>query len=257
MDRYNPQMDYKWDAVTYGTLQLPHLHWGEDLLGRFDFRGDEWVLEAGCGTGRDTEKLLERVPSGRVVALDSSMDMLDVAGERLSGGTVPLELMHADLTALLGLPGCFDLVFSVATLHWIVDQASVYTNFHSVLKTGGVLLADFGGEGNISRVIAAVQATIGETEADGIWNFAGVDTTVELLDQAGFEVLDVHLEDDPARFSSLMEFKVFLRTLILGAHTDQLDDTQKRDFVDEVAARIPEMAVDYVRLKVHAAKGRR
>ncbi len=61
-------MPREWDARTYDSLPLPHLGWGRRTLGRLPLKGDERVLDAGCGTGRDTEGLLDLLPDGRVVA---------------------------------------------------------------------------------------------------------------------------------------------------------------------------------------------
>ena len=58
--------------------------WGSDVLERLPLRGDETVLDAGCGTGQITERLVERLPRGRVVALDGSPAMVEAARGRLA-----------------------------------------------------------------------------------------------------------------------------------------------------------------------------
>ena len=55
----------EWDASTYDALPLPHVAWGQRVLDRMRLEGDERVLDAGCGTGRDGEALLERWPDVR------------------------------------------------------------------------------------------------------------------------------------------------------------------------------------------------
>lgn len=49
----------EWEAQAYDALPLPHVRWAGRTLRRFEFTGDETVLEAGCGTGRDTAALLD------------------------------------------------------------------------------------------------------------------------------------------------------------------------------------------------------
>jgi trans-aconitate 2-methyltransferase len=73
-----------WDAVAYDRLSDPQLGWGTTVLERLALRGDETVLDAGCGSGRVTQKLLERLPGGRVVAFDASSTMLEEARRRLA-----------------------------------------------------------------------------------------------------------------------------------------------------------------------------
>ncbi len=76
-------MPRDWDAATYDRLSEPQRRWGEAVLGRLDLAGAERVLDAGCGTGRVTELLRERLPDGEVVALDASASMIERARERL------------------------------------------------------------------------------------------------------------------------------------------------------------------------------
>src|SRR5262249_24358187 len=72
-----------WDASTYDRLADPQAGWGKVVVERAPVRGDERVLDAGCGTGRVTAMLLERLPRGRVVALDGSPAMIEGARRRL------------------------------------------------------------------------------------------------------------------------------------------------------------------------------
>ena len=61
-----------WDARTYSRVGTPMAQWGERLIDRLELRGDETVLDAGCGSGGVTAKLLDRLPQGRVIAVDGS-----------------------------------------------------------------------------------------------------------------------------------------------------------------------------------------
>jgi SAM-dependent methyltransferase len=103
-------MPREWDARTYDSLPLPHLGWGLRTLGRLPLRGDERVLDAGCGTGRDTAGLLDRLPDGRVVAVDGSVRMLDQLRSRLAGRLGRVEVVRADLTGPLPFAGEVDAV---------------------------------------------------------------------------------------------------------------------------------------------------
>ncbi|HET8813708.1 MAG TPA: methyltransferase type 11, partial [Solirubrobacterales bacterium] len=62
----------EWDAETYDTVSDPQFEWGMEVLERLELRGDERVLDAGCGTGRITAELVERLPRGRAIAVDGS-----------------------------------------------------------------------------------------------------------------------------------------------------------------------------------------
>src|SRR6266436_5705715 len=72
-------MSKEWNATLYHQISAPQVSWGKKLLSRVSLRGDERLLDAGCGTGRLTRDLLEGLPNGHVVALDVSRNMIDAA----------------------------------------------------------------------------------------------------------------------------------------------------------------------------------
>jgi trans-aconitate 2-methyltransferase len=245
-------MPREWDAKTYDSLPLPHMGWGRRTLRRLPLRGDERVLDAGCGTGRDTEGLLDRLPDGRVVAVDGSSRMLDQLRERLAGRLDRVEVVLADLTRPLPFEGEVDAVFSVAAFHWVQDHDALFASLASRMRPGARLVAECGGQGNIAAVNAAVAAVRGEG-ADG-WEFAGADDTRRRLADAGFTDLDVRLRPDPARFEPGEQLESFLATVILGAYLDGMADEDREPFVRAVAARLAEPVVDYVRLEISAVR---
>ncbi len=62
----------EWDAETYDAVSDPQFNWGMEVLDRLELRGDEAVLDAGCGSGRVTAELARRLPRGRLIAVDGS-----------------------------------------------------------------------------------------------------------------------------------------------------------------------------------------
>lgn len=86
-----------WDAASYDRISGPQAQWGLALLDRLVLRGDETVLDAGCGSGRVTAMLLERLPRGRVIAVDAAPSMVAHAREALGDRA---EVRQVELTAL-------------------------------------------------------------------------------------------------------------------------------------------------------------
>ncbi len=86
-----------WDAATYDRIADPMARWGGAVLDRLPLRGDERVLDAGCGSGRVTEQLLARLPAGHVIALDASAAMIDEARLRLAPFAGRVSYVLADL----------------------------------------------------------------------------------------------------------------------------------------------------------------
>src|SRR5690242_5936315 len=114
-------MPTPWDARTYDRTSEPQQAWATDVLERLRGRGisaDATVLDVGCGTGRVTEALLALVPGGRVIAVDASPDMVELARGRL-GERAEVSCQDA---LCLELDEPVDVVFSTATLHWVTDH---------------------------------------------------------------------------------------------------------------------------------------
>jgi trans-aconitate 2-methyltransferase len=252
-------MPREWDAAAYDTLPLPHEQWGRCTLDRLmltGLTGSETVLDAGCGTGRDTAALLDVLPAGRVVAVDASARMLAALRERLAahvpGGLERTDIVRADLTEPLVLPSSaqVDAVFSVAAFHWIPDHLALFGNLAAVLRPGGQLVFECGGAGNIAAVTRAVEAVLGDLP--DVWNFADADTTAAHLEAAGFTDTEVALMPDPARFDDPETLHRYLETVVLGAHLDRLHADERAAFARAVADHLPEPVVDYVRLTVTA-----
>src|SRR5579863_8637271 len=112
----------EWNSAVYHQLSGPQVSWGKKVLARLRLRGDEVVLDAGCGTGRLTADLLEALPRGRVVGVDLSQNMLGSAREHLSpqlGNRVAL--VACDLLQLPFLQA-FDGIVSTAAFHWVLDH---------------------------------------------------------------------------------------------------------------------------------------
>src|SRR5947208_12722982 len=137
-----------WNASSYVRTAAPVEAFGHKLLDRLELRGDETVLDAGCGTGGVTEQLLARVPDGRVIGVDGSPAMIERARERLGDRA---ELRLGDLLEL-ELEEPVDVVFSSATFHWIADHDRLFARLFAALEPGGRLLAPCGGAGNIAGV---------------------------------------------------------------------------------------------------------
>jgi trans-aconitate 2-methyltransferase len=242
-----------WDAQTYDEVANPQTRWGTAVLDRLTLRGDERVLDAGCGSGRVTEVLAERLPRGRVVALDGSPAMLDEARRRLTRFADRVEFVEADLRRPLPIAKPVDAIFSTATFHWIQDHEALYRHLAAVIRPGGQLVAQYGGGANIASVLA-VLATVGDGWL-GQKHFAWPDETTAWLEAAGFEEVNVWLHPEPTQLEPGEPFKAFLRTVILGDHLARLPDADRDAFVDQVAARLPSAEIDYVRLNVTARRG--
>ena len=241
-----------WNAVSYDKVADPQARWGAEVLARLPLEGDETVLDAGCGTGRVTELLLARLPRGRVVALDASAAMLEQARGRLARFGDQVTYVQADLEQPLPIRQPVDAVLSTATFHWVLDHDALFTNLASVLRPGGWLVAQCGGFGNVATLLRAAKEV--HPGFRRVHNFQTAEATRERLDRLGFDRIETWLSDAPTPFDTPGQFEAFLETVCLRTFLDELPADAREPFLKAVAARLPELTLDYVRLNITARR---
>ena len=242
-----------WDAVTYDRVSDPQFGWALEQLERLTLDGDEIVLDAGCGSGRVTAELVERVPRGRVYGVDVSPSMVEHARAALGDKAT---IVCQDLVALK-LPEPVDVVFSNATFHWIHDHEALFAAIHRALKPGGRLLAQCGGLGNIDAFRRAADDVAAENPFSPYfeswqrpWNYASAEDTAARLVRAGFTDVEAWLQ--PKRVAP---GRAFVETVCLLRHLEPLPEELRGPFVDRVLGRVVEpLVLDYVRLNMSAQR---
>src|SRR5205085_2449252 len=215
-------MDTRWDARTYDHSSQPQQEWASEVLTRLQgLAADATVLDAGCGTGRVTEALLALVPRGRVLALDASTDMVDLARQRLGDR---VEVWCQDVLDL-ELDEPVEAIVSTATLHWVPDHDRLWERLAAALRPGGVLEIQCGGEGNILGVREVIDAVARDIAPELVgwspWVFAGPHETDQRLRRAGFTATRCWLEERP---TYPLDVGAFVPTSILAAHLARLPD---------------------------------
>jgi trans-aconitate 2-methyltransferase len=243
----------EWDAVNYQRVSVPHEEWAEAVLERLPLQGAEVVLDAGCGTGRVTRMLVERLPRGRVIAVDGSAAMVEKVREVVRPQD---EAFVADLTAL-ELAEPVDAVVSSAVFHWIRDHDLLFARMRAALKPGGRLAAQCGGAGNIDELRETTREVAARTpyaehlcDHDDPWHYAGAEETEARLVAAGFAEVRCWLQ--PWDVTPPEPFE-FLRTICLAPYLDALPEGLRSPFVEDVLAAEPEpLCLRYVRLNIAA-----
>ena len=260
-------MSKEWNATLYHQISAPQVSWGKKVLSRVSLRGDERLLDAGCGTGRLTRDLLEALPDGQVVALDVSQNMIDAARAYLEPdfrGRVEFAL--CDLLELK-FDQEFDGVFSTASFHWVLDHDRLFRNLYRALRPGGWLVAQCGGARNIERLMARTHGLMeNPTYApyfvgyQSPWEYSDADTAAARLRRAGFEQIETNLEEAPTTFPNAAEFQQFVESVILRHHLQRItDNAARQQFLSELTRQCagddPAFLIDYRRLNLKARRG--
>jgi trans-aconitate 2-methyltransferase len=245
----------EWDAQTYDRVSDPQFEWGLEVLDRLELEGGEYVMDAGCGSGRVTAKLLERLPDGRVLCVDASESMIEKAREALGDRA---DYLVEDLSELR-VDRPVDVVFSTATFHWVMDHDRLFARLHDALRPGGRVVAQCGGQGNVARHAQAIVNVATRPEfaehfqdMNVMWNFASPEETEERLRDAGFEQVSCWLEDKPVQPEDPYAFTT---TVTMGPHLSRLPEERRRPFAEAVLELEDDpLVLDYVRLNIDARR---
>jgi trans-aconitate 2-methyltransferase len=232
------------------------------VVDRLRLTGSEGVLDAGCGTGKLCRVLLERLPQGRLIALDASADMLRLAREELHPFQGRVQFLQASLPDIPAL-GPVDAILSTATLHWVLDHPGTYRAFRHVIRPGGQLEFQCGGAGNLQRLHARATALAHSADyAEAFldwrepWCLASAEETETQLRAAGWAEVRSWLEVRPTAFADAAAFGDFIGHVNLRPFLQRLAPAPAQAFiatlVEAAAQDTPPFVLDYVRLNASA-----
>jgi trans-aconitate 2-methyltransferase len=190
----------KWNPDAYAKSSSAQKKWAEELISKMHIRGDERILDIGCGDGKITAQIASLLPRGSVVGIDNSPDMIDFARRAFPPSGWPnLSFQFGDASDIR-YENEFDLVVSFACLHWILDHGPVLDGIKRSLKSGGRLFLQFGGEGNAEEILEVVNKMISEDrwaeyfkQFSFPYGFFGPEEYEGWLAQAGLRAVRVEL----------------------------------------------------------------
>jgi trans-aconitate 2-methyltransferase len=255
----------EWDSASYHRIAEPQFAWGIKLIEGLTLRGDETLLDAGCGSGKLTAELLKRLPNGRVIAVDLSENMVAAAREFLNphfGERVIC--MHSDLCELM-VEKTADGVFSAATFHWVSNRGKMFERLCAALKPGGWFVAQAGGGNTLQSYWRMADTVISrEPFAQHLKTFRrqqdylDPEITRGQMQSAGFTNIHVTLQDAPVQFPDAAAFREFIRTVNLKNHIERLPAELRERFLDEVTEASVRsdrpLTLDYQRINMKATR---
>ncbi|MEW6554438.1 MAG: methyltransferase domain-containing protein [Actinomycetota bacterium] len=260
---------YLWDAADYHDSSSQQKKWGRELFPKLNLRGDERVLDIGCGDGRLTVELSELVPSGAVVGIDSSPEMISFARDSFPPEDYPNLSWQVMDAQELSFDGEFDVAFSNAVLHWVPDQGLVLRGVERSLKGGGRLLFQMGGRGMAANVVQVMMSVLSRGDWGRFFHdfalpyrFCGPEEYTRWLEDAGLRPLRVELVPKDMTHEGSRGLTAWIRTTWLPL-TQRLPEDLREGFIAAIVEgyveRFPPDAeglvhVDAVRLEIEAEK---
>lgn len=160
-------MTFEFDAEKYKKASTHQQEWGKKLIAELDMKGNERILDLGCGDGSITSQLAQLVPDGSVVGIDASRNMIDAAVKTHRAQNLRFNLVDINE---ISFEDEFDIVFSNATLNWIKDHKKLLSNVYTAMKADGIVRFNFAGDGNCSTFNKVVQELMAEKEYAGYFH---------------------------------------------------------------------------------------
>ena len=234
---------YSWNAQDYAKNSQNQFQWARELIPKLKLIGNESLLDIGCGDGKITAELAKYLPQGRAVGIDSSKEMIRLAKQAFPNKDYPNLSFKVMDARKLTFKEEFDLVFSNAALHWIVNQNVVLKGVERALKPGGRLLFQMAGKGNAKDVLSIIS----KLDDEAPWNQFlrgmpfpyGFYDTVEyraFLKEAGLVAVRVELFEKDMKHVGVEGLAGWVRTTWLP-FTERLPEELKLTFVREIVER--------------------
>jgi trans-aconitate 2-methyltransferase len=261
--------NYVWNPTDYAKNSSNQFAWAKELIPKLKLKGNETLLDIGCGDGKITAKLAEALPNGKVVGIDNSTDMIKLANQSFPKHdytNLSFQVMDA---RKLTFENEFDVAFSNAALHWVVDQKTVLQGVFLSLKKGGRLLLQMAGKGNAKSILDIID----EIASVQPWNkyltgmtfpygFFSIEEYQALLQQTGLTPMRLALFPKDMTFPNAEGLTGWVRTTWLP-YTQRIPEEIRDDFVKEITTRYltnhpadgaGTIHLDMIRLEVEATK---
>jgi trans-aconitate 2-methyltransferase len=232
---------YQWNAVEYAKSSSIQQQWARELIRKLNLKGNETLLDIGSGDGKVTAEIASLIPNGSVMGIDSSEEMI-VLAQRMypRDAFTNLRFQREDANSL-PFESEFDVIFSNATLHWILDHRPVLRGVFASLKHGGKVLLQMGGKGNASDVGDAFDILIKRNEWRNYFSgfsfpygFYGIEEYREWLQEAGLQAKRVELIPKNAIHKDRSAFESWIRTTWLP-YTQQVPEEKREIFISQLA----------------------
>ncbi len=240
------QKTYNWNAAEYELHSSSQQLWARGMIERLDLRGDERILDIGCGDGKVTAELAVRVPTGRVLGIDTSAEMIEFAKAKFPPTRTPNLLFQMGDATMLDFDNDFDLVVSFSCLHWVRDHVAVLNGVRRGLKSGGKVVLQFGGKGNAVSVLDATAVVLVRPQWSPyfedfgyIWTFCSPEEYEMLLCQAGLVPQRIELVPKDMIYEGIGGFEGWMRTTWLP-YIERVPETLRDKFVAETVQRYVE-----------------
>ncbi len=233
----------KWNAADYAANSVVQQTWARELIVKLNLRGDEHILDVGCGDGKVTAEIARALPRGSVTGADASPQMIDFAKEKFPTDKFPNLRFRVMDARKIEFERRFDLIFSNAALHWVDDHEKILHGAASVLKPDGRLIISCGGKGNAQDVFLALRPEMRLARWRGFFRkmpmpyfFYAPGDYEKWLPKFGFQINTLELSPKDATYDGAEGFATWLRTTWIP-YVQCVPENVREEFITAVTQR--------------------
>jgi trans-aconitate 2-methyltransferase len=259
----------RWNAADYAANSAVQQAWARELIAKLDLRGDEHILDVGCGDGKVTAEMARAVPRGSVTGIDASAEMIAFAKKTFPSTKFSNVEFHIMDAREIKFERQFDFVFSNAALHWVDKHQKFLRGAASVLKSGGRLVVSCGGKGNAQDVFVALRPEMRLKHWREYFRrmpepyfFYAPDEYQKWLRKSDFKISSIRLVPKDINYAGVEGFATWLRTTWIP-YVQRIPENMREEFIATVTRRYVakhppdtenKVHVRMVRLEIDAVK---
>lgn len=228
---------FEFDGEKYKKASRHQKEWGNKLISSLQLKGNESILDLGCGDGILTEQLSLLVPDGYVLGIDASVGMIEKAKQNVHDN---LKFRHMDINEM-NFDSEFDVIFSNAALHWVKDHNKLLKNTYTALKHGGIAVWNFAGDGNCKTFYEVMRKKIKEdrykeyfSDFEWPWFMPSKAEYEVLTENIGFSEVTISEENADRYFANADEMIRWIDQPSLVPFMQCVPYEVKKEFRDEV-----------------------
>lgn len=260
---------YKWNPEDYKKNSSNQYIWALNIISKLDLKGDEKILDIGCGDGKVSAEIASYVPKGAVFGIDNCKEMIEFSQKNFPPSNYPNLTFQEGDAKLLNFDNEFDWVVSFSCIHWVIDHKSVLEGIQKSLKLSGKTILQF-------PLFTPVEMSIidsGQTMKTKKWSnyfddlswpcaFYEIDEYKDLLEKCGLKVKRVESKQTYMTFQGKEGLRGFIRST-LNAISGRVPEELRQEFIGDlvdksVESRPPDSAgliyLPFMSVEVEASK---
>ncbi|KAF5290679.1 hypothetical protein FQR65_LT01969 [Abscondita terminalis] len=183
------------------------------------------MIDIGCGPGHTAHKVLMslfKTPIRKVIGCDISEEMINFANTTYGNEQLSFKVIDLSREVPEEFVSNFDYVFSFWTFHWVQNQRPLFANIHKIMKPNGQMFFTFVAKSKLYDIYQKVWRKPEYSKYITDFNMAqscyqkSEDPISELkviLEESGFDVGLIEIEEVERKNQSANEFKEFLTSL--------------------------------------------